>query len=288
MPILIVTAEGEGSRLDRYLRRQQFYFPQNLFEKWSRQGKLRLNDAKAKASSRVHEGDRIAFPDEAISLAPPEITTLLDISHDEAIKLVDDMRIFENEEILVVNKPSGLATQGGTGQRTSVDDILRAYSPDARFRLTHRIDKETSGLLIIAKTLAMATQLTNAFRDRAAEKTYIAVCDGIFINKEDIVDSPIGKSKEDFESMGIQGDYGREAITYYKVVSEENGVSVVELFPKTGRTHQLRVHMASLGHPIMGDKKYGGSPAKRLMLHAWKLSILGHLFEASLPKEFKI
>ncbi len=290
MPSLIVSNDGEGVRVDRHLRRVGFYFPQNLFEKWSRQGKLVLNGAKAKASARLREGDTLSFPDDAIPLPPPEEITPLSLTQQEAEVLVHSMGVFEDDAILVLNKPSGLATQGGTGQKISVDNLLKACSPSQRLRLTHRIDKETSGLLLIAKNLQTATALTNAFRDRRVRKTYMAVCKGIFENKHGLIDSPLGRSESALEKMSTSGKKVREALTYFDVIEEKKGLVWVVLSPKTGRTHQLRVHMSDLGHPILGDRKYGGPSAKRLMLHAWKIEFTLHgkdyAFEAQLPSEF--
>lgn len=288
MPSIIVDSDGQGSRLDRFLRRKDAYFPQSLFEKWSRQKKLFINGEHAKASSRLNAGDTITFPDEAIPLPPPEEVTKLYLSETEAKKILRPMILFEDDALVILNKPSGLATQGGTGQRTCVDDLFKSAYPGQKFRLTHRIDLETSGILVVAKTLKCASDMTNAFRERTVQKTYMALCEGIFENKEGIINAPIGNSKEELESMSTKGYALKEAITNYRVVAERENLSLLELSPKTGRTHQLRVHMSMLGHPILGDRKYGGSPAKRLMLHAWKISFDGKYFEAPLPKEFSL
>lgn len=286
MPTFIVDADGQGSRLDRFLRRKNFHFPQALFEKWSRQKKLFLNGEKAKASSRLHVGDTIIFPDDAVPLPPPEIVTPMILSNDEAKKILLPMIIFENRDMMVINKPSGLATQGGTGQRLCVDDLMGYAYPTTKIRLTHRIDKDTSGLLMLAKTLKMASDLTNAFRNRTIKKAYLAVCEGTFHEKTGTIDSPVGRSFGDRESMEIEGYAAKEAITVYEVVDEKHNKTLVRLYPETGRTHQLRVHMQELGHPIVGDKKYDGLPARRLMLHAHTITFEGMTFEAPVPKEF--
>ncbi len=293
MPQLAVLQDGEGVRLDRYLRRRGFYFPQNLFEKWSRQGKLCIDAQKAKASTRLVVGNLITFPDDAVSMPPPETVTPPDLSIDEAKAILKPMIVFENDHLLVLNKPEHLATQGGTGQRTSIDDLLRNYSPQHRLRLTHRIDKETSGLLVIAKNIQAATELTNAFRHRTVLKTYVALCEGIFESTEGVIKSRLSKSQKSFEKVDSLSEHGKEAVTFYKVIEavEQENVTLVELSPQTGRTHQLRVHMSELGHGIRGDKKYGGEPFHRLMLHAWKIRFSlfdqNYDFEAPLPKEFE-
>ncbi len=286
MPSIIVDADGQGSRLDRFLRRKDYYFPQSLFEKWSRQKKLLVNGQKAKASTRLNEGDELTFPDNAIPIPPPLEVTKIVYTEEEAREILRKMTIFEDDFIIAINKPTGLASQGGTGQRTSVDAICRAAYPSKKYRLTHRIDLETSGILLIAKSLKSASNMTQAFRERTVQKTYIAVCDGIFDIKQDTINLPIGHCDEDFESMATQGYDIKEAVTHYKVLRDMGEMSLVELSPKTGRTHQLRVHMSTLGHPILGDKKYGGSQAPRLMLHAWKIHFENYEIEADIPKEF--
>lgn len=288
MPKLTVNEDGQGVRLDRFLRREGFHFPQSLFEKWSRQKKLLINGVKAKASSRLNTGDILEYPDNAVSQPAPEMVAPIQLSQSEAEAELRGMIVFEDEDLLVLNKPSGLATQGGTGQRISVDDMLAAAFPNNKYRLTHRIDKETSGILLIAKNYRTAASITEAFRKREVSKTYMAVCSGILSEKEGVLDAPIGKSKENLEMMSIKGFEVKEAITHYKVIDERESESIIELSPKTGRTHQLRVHMQLLGHPIVGDKKYGGPKASRLMLHAWKISWDGRSFEAPLPNEFKL
>ena len=130
MPKLTVTSEGAGMRLDRYLRRCAFHFPQNLMEKWSRQKKIFINDERAKGASRLNSGDIIIFPDDAVSMAAPEKASPIDMSQSQAQEKITAMIVYEDDFILALNKPPYLAIQGGTGQRISLDDILRAASPD--------------------------------------------------------------------------------------------------------------------------------------------------------------
>ncbi|MBX9976938.1 MAG: RluA family pseudouridine synthase [Alphaproteobacteria bacterium] len=295
MPTITIDINGEGVRLDRYLRRIGFYFPQNLFEKWSRQGKLRINDAKAKASSRLSEGDSVIFPDDAVPMPPPEEVTPLFMTQREAADYLKPLILFEDNNMIVLNKPSGLATQGGTGQRTSVDDIFRAYSQNVRCKLTHRIDKETSGILLIAKNSKTATDITDAFRKRIIQKTYMAVCQGTFDIQSGTIDTPIGRCDSKIEKMSADAPDAREAVTHFEVdAAKVKDLNIphtrVILTPKTGRTHQLRVHMSDRGNPILGDKKYGGPSYIRLMLHAWKISFSmsgkNYTFEAPLPETF--
>ena len=305
---IIINEEGDG-RLDRVLRRMGWHFPQNLFEKWGRQKKMLLNGTPVKSSARVTKGDVLTLPTHAVSMPAPTTVTPLLLTEEEAKEQLLPMIVFEDEGMLILNKPEGLSVQGGTGQRTSIDDILQSFSPHVRMRLTHRIDKETSGLLLIAKTMSTATLFTNMFRDRLMEKTYIARCEGVVSNDQGIINQPIQKISKELRST-VQGEKkvlekivptqdGKEAITAYTVLQRNHYQTLVELSPKTGRMHQLRVHMACLGHPIVGDKKYGhpslkdvNLPIHRLMLHAWKLSFTlqgkRYDFEAPVPEGFRL
>lgn len=315
--------ENRDMRLDRYLRQQGLYFPQSLMEKWSRKKELLINDNKAKASSRVKAGDVITYPDHALSKEPPSTPSPLILTQDEAQAQLASMTLYEDDHILVLNKPPHLATQGGTQQKISVDDILRQASPLKRLRLTHRIDKETSGLLVVAKSSDAASLLTQAFRERAVFKTYLALCHGLFQDtvgevtlsvtkgklSSDLILSHTKEQDREEEKEALSRDEGQSAHTFYEVLrvvhDKECVASWVKLSPKTGRMHQLRIHMASIDHPIVGDEKYvhlwcAQHPdilqkqnlyqmsKKRMMLHAWKieLNLYGrdYAFEAPYPQ----
>lgn len=315
MAKLTVSDEGAGMRLDRYLRRCNLYFPQNLMEKWSRQRKILINDSRAKASSRINPGDIIVYPDDAVSQNPPETKSPITLSSSEAQQHIRTMIMWEDDFVLALNKPPHLAVQGGTHQRTSLDDILRAASPDQRLRLTHRIDKETSGVVIIAKTAHAASHITQAFRERLVKKTYIALCHNTFEHTTGTIEWPVTKGAL-YDPMSSESSHStHDAITHYKTIGHpqknENGACAqwVNLMPKTGRIHQLRIHMASLGHPIVGDEKYVGlwlrdvaphhnrhdifsTLHKRMMLHSDRIQfeVLGNTYDikAPLPKGWDV
>jgi 23S rRNA pseudouridine955/2504/2580 synthase len=193
--------------------------------------------------------------------------------------------IYEDDDIIAIDKPSGMAAQGGTGIVKHVDELINAARPeyDGSLRLAHRIDKDTSGVLVIAKGYAAALKLASLFKERRVRKTYLALVYGSLEKKEGAIDAPIA-DKDD-----KSGGKAKRALTEYRTLDEAHGlVSLVELSPLTGRNHQLREHMAGIGHPIVGDFMHGsgdpfarlkdalGMPVpRRLMLHAHKIAIEG-------------
>ena len=214
---------------------------------------------------------------------------------DDKKKLLDSI-IYENKEFFVINKPSGIASQGGTGITKSIDTLVNFARPEfnGNLRLTHRIDKDTSGLLVIAKNYDAANKITELFKLRKVNKVYRALVYGNFSknNKVGIIDTPI---------IDKNGDE-KPAITEYKVIDEAyNLVSLVELSPKTGRTHQLRIHLANVEHSIVGDFKYGNNNQfvnlkqsldieipRFLFLHAYSITIEGYpTIIAPYPEHFK-
>ena len=184
--------------------------------------------------------------------------------------------IFEDENLIAINKPSGLATQGGSGIEISVDDFVLLK----KFQLVHRLDKDTSGILLIAKNSKSAEFLIDAFKNKTVEKTYLALVRGVPKKVSGVINIPLrkkllGKNEKvspDFES-------GKEAITEFKILKNFSDRALLELKPLTGRTHQLRVHCKELGHPILNDVKYGGKEVlrkdlcKRMCLHAYKIEL---------------
>jgi len=223
--------------------------------------------------------------------------------------------LFEDEILLVLDKPSGLVVHSdGRTEETSVIDWLRSRNPELegvggehtldsgryveRFGLLHRLDRDTSGVLLVAKTTEAFYFFQRQFLDRTTEKTYRAFVSGTPPKKEGIIDSPIGRSRSDFRQWAVGEDARgtlRKALTEYRVLASSKQFSEVECSPKTGRTHQIRVHLKSIGCPILGDRRYAGGEGlgfTRLALHAWKISLTypdgkKKTFEASFPDDFK-
>ena len=205
--------------------------------------------------------------------------------------------LYEDDDVIVVNKPSGLLThaKGGLSTEPTVAEIIRpktSFASDTdRPGIVHRLDRDTSGVLIIAKTADAAAHLQQQFAQRTTKKTYLAVTDGVPKLAAAKIDLPIGRNPAAPSTFRVDPN-GKPAQTNYQVLAVADTKALIELKPSTGRTHQLRVHMAYLNTPILGDRVYGKPSASRLMLHAYKLEIplpsgKQKTFEASIPEEFQ-
>jgi 23S rRNA pseudouridine955/2504/2580 synthase len=279
-----VSTEDDGIRLDRWFKRNLPETSFNLVSRWSRTGQLRLDGKRAGPGDRVEAGQTIRVPpaDPASETRPvkPQRRTL---SADEAA-FVNELVIHRDPAAIVVNKPPGLATQGGTKTAVHLDGLLEGLveEGEARPKLVHRLDKDTSGVLLIARTPRAAAFFSKSFSGRTARKVYWAIVVGVPDIKDGFIDLPIGKQfGTGGEKMCIDEEEGLPSKTRYRVIERAgNRAAWVELQPMTGRTHQLRVHMAAIGHPIVGDGKYGGQDAfltgaisRKLHLHARRLRI---------------
>ncbi len=295
-----VSAEESGIRLDRCLRLSIPHLPQGLIEKAARKGILRIEGSKAKPSTRVEEGQTLSFPKSFLSLETDVQKKKRDaLSHAER-KWLKGLILYEDSDIIILNKPAGIAVQSGTKQRKSLDAMLEVYYEDCKPRLVHRLDMDTSGVMVFAKTLPMARWLSQAFKERTVQKIYWALVCGVPAKKEGVISLSLSKKPDSLgEKVRVDQEEGVRAKTYYRVIEAlGNRIAWLELTPKTGRTHQLRVHCAeALKTPILGDGKYGGKEAfpfgrKSLHLHARALVLplpkgKTMTFEAPLPKELK-
>lgn len=284
--------DDDGIRLDRWFKRHMPQVTHGLLQKSLRKGLVRLEGKKADAATRLEQGQVLKIPDEWKSLPKVEGERVAkpkaDIS-DRAIKDIEQAILFEDNFMLVLNKPAGLAVQGGTGQKESVDAILKARAERLKQeppRLVHRLDRDTSGVLVLGKTAKAAAELAQAFARKQAEKYYWALVLRVPDIEAGTIDMPLAKKAigkdSRYEKVLEDEDDGKNAITNYQVMdTAARKLAWVELMPVTGRTHQLRVHMAGIGHPILGDGKYGGSESffdggeipKKLHLHARRLTL---------------
>lgn len=257
-----VAAEDEGIRLDRWFHRHMPHVTQGQLQKHLRQGDVRVNGQKGQASDRVQAGQQISVFEGL--LMPPEKKPLLSPSP-HLIREADALQqalLYQDHDILILNKPPGLATQGGTKLTLHVAQLIALWTPSIP-HIVHRLDRQTSGVLIIALHPQAAAFLGEAFRARKITKIYWALVVGQPPHLEGEIALPLQKRPgRQGEKMEIDAD-GKEAITHYRVIaSDPKGAwSWLELSPHTGRTHQLRVHCAALGCPILGDGKYGGKQA---------------------------
>jgi 23S rRNA pseudouridine955/2504/2580 synthase len=279
---ITVTAEDGESRLDRWFRRHYPQLGHGHLEKLLRTGQVRVDGKRARSGDRVSPGQAIRVPplgDAPVTAAPtPQARP-----RDEAA--LRDLIIHRDDGAIVINKPAGLAVQGGSNMTRHVDGMLDGlrFGSAERPRLVHRLDKDTSGILLIARSAAAAAFFTRAFRDKATRKTYWAIVAGVPDLRRGKIDLSLAKGVLHKGRERVHpDDDGREAVTYYAVVDTAGDrASWLALRPLTGRTHQLRAHCAAIGAPILGDGKYGGAAAHslgaaaahRLHLHARALEI---------------
>jgi len=278
-----VDADDEGVRLDRWFKR---HLPEVVFatiSRWARTGQIRVDGKRAKPEDRLAAGQIVRVPPGG-NLVRGKLVPPRRVLTDEEEDMAEAMLITRTDAALVLNKPPGLATQGGTKTAQHVDGLLDAYAgPDEpRPRLVHRLDKDTSGVLLVARTPGSAAYFARSFSGRTAKKIYWALVVGVPQVYEGTVEAPLAKQPgSGGEKMHVDEENGQAARTAYRVIDRAgNSAAWVELQPFTGRTHQLRVHMAAIGHPIVGDGKYGGQQAfltgtisRKMHLHARRLII---------------
>jgi 23S rRNA pseudouridine955/2504/2580 synthase len=278
-----VSEDDDGIRLDRWFKRHMPEVSFNMVSRWARTGQLRLNDRKATPGDRIETGQQIRFPpSEAQPRAARPQRQREPLSEDE-VRFVRDMVIYEDPGAFVLNKPPGLATQGGTKTTHHLDRLLDGLGDErGRPKLVHRLDKDTSGALLVARTARAAGHFAKAFSGRTAKKVYWALVVGVPEIDDGTIDAPLAKQPgTGGEKMHIDEEHGLPAKTRWRTIDRAgNRAAWVELQPLTGRTHQLRAHMAAMGHPIVGDAKYGGAEAfltggisRKLHLHARRVRI---------------
>jgi len=278
-----VTEDDDGIRLDRWFKRHLPDVSFNLVSRWARTGQLRVAGKRAVPGDRLEAGQEIRVPPVEPSAKPARREVRRDPLTEEEERYVRDMVIHQDEHAFVLNKPPGLATQGGTKTTQHLDRLLDGIGDErGRPKLVHRLDKDTSGALLVARSARAAAHFARAFSGRTAKKVYWAIVVGVPDANEGEIDAPLAKQPgTGGEKMHISEEHGLPAKTRWRVLDRAgNRAAWVELQPLTGRTHQLRAHMASIGHPIVGDGKYGGPDAfltggisRKLHLHARRIRI---------------
>ena len=278
-----VQPDDDGIRLDRWFKRHLPEVGFAMISRWARTGQIRVDGKRADPADRLAAGQTLRVPPGGAAPdrkgAPPR----RELS-EEQIELAESMVLTQDRAAIVLNKPPGLATQGGTGTREHVDGLLDAFAASGpRPRLVHRLDKDTSGVLLIARTPGSAAFFSKRFSGRSARKIYWALIAGVPSIEDGLIELPLAKQPgTGGEKMMVdQSGEGQPARTRYRVIDRAGNTGCwVELQPLTGRTHQLRVHMAAIGHPIVGDGKYGGQDAflsgsisRKMHLHARRLII---------------
>ncbi|MGZ5181113.1 MAG: RluA family pseudouridine synthase [Ramlibacter sp.] len=279
-----VGEEFAGQRLDNFLLRELKGVPKTHVYRIIRSGEVRVNKGRAAADTRLAAGDRVRVPPVRLPERVTDATARPAPAREFPVLL-------EDEHLLAIDKPAGVAVHGGSGVSFGVIEQLRQARPEARFlELVHRLDRETSGVLLVAKRRSALTRLQDQFRGRETGKTYLALVVGAWPANKKVIDLPLHKylvgadaeaaGERRVKVVGKDDPDGMRSITLVKVARRLGAYTLLEVTIKTGRTHQIRVHLASQGHPIAGDDKYGDfdlnkallrQGLKRMFLHAWRL-----------------
>lgn len=286
---LVVVEEEQGQRVDNFLVRHCKGVPKSHIYRILRSGEVRVNSKRVDATYRLAEGDKLRIPPIRIAERPQNEV-------DEAAKQRVDLPIvFEDDAMLVIDKPAGVAVHGGSGVSFGVIEALRRQRPLAKFlELAHRLDRETSGILLVGKKRLALTALHDMFREHGAgaDKRYLVLVKGRWMNSTQHVKLPLFKYlTEGGERRVSVHPEGKPSHTVFRLLARWPGMSLLEAQLMTGRTHQIRVHLAHLGFPILGDEKYGEfalnkdlkrDGLKRMALHAWRMSFRHPLTAAPL------
>ena len=287
-----VEKDFHNTRFDRWFKNKVLDIPQGLIEKIIRKNQAKVNGKKTKSSYRVQENDVIEIYNfEKVKKTEKNIITQYIPTHTERDKY-DDFIIENNENFIVINKPAGIAVQSGTKSFKNVVDTLRKtkYFENSKPFIVHRLDKETSGILIVAKTREYAQLFTSLFRIRKIHKTYLAVVYGVVSNEIKVLEDDLIVYEKDRKIV-------QKATSYIKILKSNSEYSLLELRPITGRKHQLRKQLYNIGNSIIGDDKYyvkrgkDFEKSKNLMLHAYEIKFMinnvKYNFKADFNKEFK-
>ena len=300
---LQVDEESAGQRLDNFLMRHLKGVPKTHVYRIIRTGEVRINKGRVNADTRVQTGDLVRLP-------PVRVATV-DVSAPVAPGREFPV-LMEDEQMMAIDKPAGVAVHGGSGVSFGVIEQLRQARPGARMlELVHRLDRDTSGVLLVAKKRSALTRLQDQFRDRETGKTYLALVKGQWPSNKKVIDLPlqrylipngVGEGERRVRIAAKDDANAQRAITLVRVSRLVGDYSLLEVTIKTGRTHQIRVHLASQGYPIVGDDKYGdfelnkrlaAQGMKRMFLHAWRLQFVhpqtgrSETVEALLPEELQ-
>ncbi|TMX09533.1 23S rRNA pseudouridine(955/2504/2580) synthase RluC [Aeromonas salmonicida subsp. achromogenes] len=276
--LLTIEAEHEGLRIDNFLKTQLKGVPKSLIYRILRKGEVRVNKKRIKPEYKLCPGDEVRVP--PVRVAEKNELPSANLG---SIQRLESQILFEDDAMIVLNKPSGMAVHGGSGLSFGVIEGLRALRPDARFlELVHRLDRDTSGVLLVAKKRSALRSLHEQLRVKTMRKQYLALVRGQWQPHVKVVNAPLRKN--DLQSgervVRVSSD-GKPSETRFRIARQFAEATLVECSPITGRTHQIRVHTQHAGHPIACDDKYGEAAfdekmrsqgLKRLFLHAWKLT----------------
>ena len=298
---LNIKREDIGVRLDKILSKKFYSLNYVKIQKLIRVGFFKVNNRKVKANYKVNVYDKIQYNNKSINenKSKKDISSYL-IKYKKKIDDIKKNIIFEDNFLLVINKPNGIPVQGGNKVSFNIDLILLLLSKNnIPLRLVHRIDKNTSGILLLAKSKEVAQNITMLFKENKVKKKYLTVVEGKLTKRTGKITLPVIKKKiAGMEKMVVDPDSKEKAETSYKVIDCRNGLSLLEVYPKTGRKHQIRVHLQSINHPILGDNKYNKNnhvnkevSSEKMHLHAKEIQFMlnknKYHFKAPLPNFFK-
>ncbi|MBJ7299212.1 23S rRNA pseudouridine(955/2504/2580) synthase RluC [Marinobacter salarius] len=274
---VVVDEDNHGQRVDNYLMAQIRDVPRSIIYRIIRKGEVRVNKGRVKPDTRLNTGDEVRIPPVTRKEKPAQV-----VPGSRVQGVMQDAVVFENDQMLVVNKPSGIAVHGGSGLDFGLIEVLRAARPEARFlELVHRLDRDTSGLVMVAKKRSALRYLQDELRHKRIRKHYHALVAGDWPGAVRKVSEPLLRFELGSGERRVRVDEaGKDSLTRFRVLDSFSGYTLVEASPVTGRTHQIRVHSAWAGHPIAGDDKYmddvslrafRSAGGQRLMLHAHAL-----------------
>jgi len=252
-----VPAERAGQRIDNLLQSILDGVPKTLVYRWLRKGEVRINSGRCKPNQRLQAGDKVRIP--------PVKQKQKQAIHISAPERVKPWIIEQNEHLWVINKPSGLAVHGGSGVRYGVIDLLRAWKPEQWFELIHRLDRDTSGCLWVARQRQSLLNIQQAFRNNRVDKRYLCLMHGKLSQSHIRVDFPLRKtsSSQGEARVLVDEDNGKPSTTIFRQLESYRNWTLAEAKLETGRTHQIRVHAAALGHPLAGDRKYANEQSMK-------------------------
>lgn len=271
-----IDAEQAGQRIDNFLRRELPGLPKGRLYRILRRGEVRVNGGRIRADYKLQEGDEVRVP-------PARVRAEGDAPSDGFAAQVADRVIYEDKRLLVIDKPTGIAVHGGSGISHGVIELLRHARPELRdLSLVHRLDRETSGCLVLAKKRSALRELHERFREGVVEKNYLALVIGDYQLGEQMIDAPLlVEHRRNGERHVVVSRGGKSAQTRVQLSRTFGKYSLLQCAPKTGRTHQIRVHLQHIGFPLAGDERYGDEEAnrlakkfglKRLFLHAQSIA----------------
>jgi 23S rRNA pseudouridine1911/1915/1917 synthase len=286
----IAEAANAGERLDHYLQARMSGYSRARLQSWIKNGLVTVNGAQSKPSTLLRGGERI-------EVSPADLPPLKAEPEDAPIEI-----LYEDPSVIAVNKPAGLVVHAGAGAHsgTLVNRLVHHFATlsqvggELRPGIVHRLDRGTSGVLLVARTDAAHRALAAQFADRTTEKTYLALVEGRVNAESGRITKPITRDPAHRTRMTARLDRGRDALTDYRVLRRFEKFTYLEVRIGTGRTHQIRAHLASIRHPVAGDKLYGAAVAGRIFLHAWRIRFDSPAtgervtVEAPLPKELEM